>query len=288
LSASAVSGHPRTHGNAIITGMEIRGSRVLLTGATGGIGQQLAMAFAARGAELVLTGRRTDVLEPLVERITKRGARASAVPADLSDRDAPENLLDRAGDIDILVANAALPASGLLSEYSIAEIDRALDVNLRAPIVLAKIAGERMSARGKGHLVFISSLSGKAASGYASLYNATKFGMRGFALALREDMRDHGVGVSTISPGMIRDAGMFAEAHVTLPRGIGTKTPQDVARATIRAVEKNLAEVDVAPLPLRVGAMIGGAAPVLSAAVQRRAGGRKIARELAEGQRDKR
>lgn len=263
--------------------MKLRGAKVLLTGATGGIGQALAEAFAARGGEVVLTGRRTDVLEPLAERLGGR-----AIAADLADPAAPEQLLAEAGEIDVLVANAALPGSGLLSEYSIDEIDRALDVNLRAPIVMAKLAGEQMSARGRGHLVFISSLSGKTASGQASIYNATKFGMRGFALALREDLRPHGVGVSTVFPGFIRDAGMFADANVTLPRGVGTRSPQDVARATVRAVDKNIAEVDVAPLSLRIGALIGGAAPSLAAAVQRRAGSDKITQGLAQGQRDKR
>ncbi|MFG1998160.1 SDR family NAD(P)-dependent oxidoreductase [Spirillospora sp. NPDC048911] len=263
--------------------MKLQGARVLLTGATGGIGQALAEAFAARGGEVILTGRRTDVLEPLAERLGGR-----AIAADLADPAAPEQLLAEAGEIDVLVANAALPGSGLLSEYSVDEIDRALDVNLRAPIVMAKLAGEQMSARGRGHLVFISSLSGKTASGQASIYNATKFGMRGFALALREDLRPHGVGVSTVFPGFIRDAGMFADANVTLPRGVGTRSPQDVARATVRAIDKNIAEVDVAPLSLRLGALIGGAAPSLAAAVQRRAGSDKITQGLAQGQRGKR
>ncbi|WP_067450794.1 SDR family NAD(P)-dependent oxidoreductase [Actinomadura macra] len=263
--------------------MELRGANVLLTGASGGIGQALATALAARGARVVLTGRRVEVLEPLAERLGGR-----VVAADLADRDAVEGLLDEAGDVDVLLANAALPASGLLSSFSIGEIDRALDVNLRAPIVMAKLAGERMADRGRGHLVFVSSLSGKAASGQASLYNATKFGLRGFALALREDLRPHGVGVSTVFPGFIRDAGMFADAGVTLPRGIGTRTPRDVARATIRAIDRNLAEIDVAPLGLRLGALLSGTAPALSAAVQRRTGGHKVSGRLAAGQRDKR
>ncbi|TDD90755.1 SDR family NAD(P)-dependent oxidoreductase [Actinomadura rubrisoli] len=263
--------------------MDLRGANVLLTGATGGIGRALAAALAARGGRVVLTGRRAEVLEPLAERVGGR-----AVAADLADRDAVEALLDEAGDVDVVVANAALPASGLLSDYSVTEIDRALDVNLRAPIVMAKLAGERMADRGRGHLVFVSSLAGKTASGNASLYNATKFGMRGFALALREDLRPHGVGVSTVFPGFIRDAGMFADAGITLPRGVGTRSPGDVAQGTIRAIEKNLAEVDVAPLGLRLGALIGGVAPVLSAAVQRRAGGHTISSGLADGQRDKR
>ena len=112
----------------------MRDAKVLLTGATGGIGQALAVALDARGAELVLTGRRTDMLEPLAEKLGGR-----AVSADLADRDTIEELLEAAGEIDVLVANAALPATGLLADYSIGEIDRALEVNLRAPIVLSLI-----------------------------------------------------------------------------------------------------------------------------------------------------
>jgi short-subunit dehydrogenase len=263
--------------------MDLRDANVLLTGATGGIGQALTVALAARGGNMVLTGRRTDMLEPLAEKVGGR-----AVAADLADRDAVEELLNAAGQIDVLVANAALPATGLLDDYSTGEIDRALDVNLRAPIVMAKLAGARMATRRRGHLVFISSLSGKTASAQASLYNATKFGMRGFALALREDMRPHNVGVSTVFPGYVSDAGMFADSGATLPPGVGTRSPEAVARATVRAIEKNVAEVDVAPLSLRLIALFGGAAPSLIAAVQRRIGADKITEQLAMGQRHKR
>ena len=263
--------------------MRISGANVLLTGATGGIGQAIAAALTAHGAKVVLTGRRTEVLEPLAERLGGR-----AITADLVDPASVTGLLAEAGPLDIVIANAALPSSGLLMDYSIEEIDRALTVNLRSPIVLARLVAEQMIERGRGHLVFINSLSGKTASGSSAMYNATKFGLRGFALALREDLRPHGVGVSTVFPGFIRDAGMFADAGVTLPRGIGTRTPEEVASAVLRAVEKNLAEVDVAPLPLKIGAIIGGAAPAFAAAVQRRTGGEKIAKELSSRQRDKR
>ncbi|MBN6041124.1 SDR family oxidoreductase [Amycolatopsis sp. 195334CR] len=261
----------------------LRGTKVLVTGASGGIGQALAVELAGCGGEVVLSGRRAEVLEPLAGRLGGR-----AVPADLTEPDAAARLLDAAGEIDVLVANAALPATGLLANYSLPEIDRALAVNLRAPIVLAKLAGARMAARGRGHLVFISSLSGKTASGQASLYNATKFGLRGFALALREDLRPHGVGVSTVFPGFIRDAGMFADSGAVLPRGVGTRSPRDVARATVRAIERDLAEVDVAPLGLRLTAVLGGVAPSLAATVQRRLGGDQVTGQLAAGQRHKR
>jgi hypothetical protein len=81
---------------------------------------------------------------------------------------------------------------------------------------------------------------------------------------------------------------MFADSGATLPRGIGIRSPRDVAHATVRAIEKNLAEVDVAPLSLRLVAVFGGTAPSLAAAVQRRIGGDKITEQLAEGQRYKR
>ncbi|MET9263091.1 SDR family NAD(P)-dependent oxidoreductase [Amycolatopsis sp. NPDC004079] len=263
--------------------VELPGAKTLLTGATGGIGRTLARTLAARGADLVLTGRRVELLEPLAAEVGGR-----AVPADLTDRGAVEELLAAAGEIDVVVANAALPATGLLADYSIDEVDRALEVNLRAPVVMAKLFASRMMARRRGHLVFISSLSGKTASGQASLYNATKFGLRGFALALREDLRPFNVGVSSVFPGYISDAGMFADSGATLPFGVGTRTPDDVARATVRAIERNLAEIDVAPFGLRLTALLGGIAPGVAAAVQRRLGAEAITEQLAEGQRAKR
>lgn len=253
---------------------------VLLTGASGGIGHAIARALAARGAQLILTGRRADVLEPLAAEL---GGRALAV--DLAERDAVERLAAEAGEVEILVANAALPASGTLDDYTVEQIDRALDVNLRAPVVLAKLLSEQMVARRRGHLVFISSLSGRAAAGGSSLYSATKFGVRGFALGLRDDLRDAGVGVSTIFPGFIRDAGLFADARVELPRGVGTRAPDDVAAAVVRAIERDKAEVDVAPLGLRVGSIVSGLAPELSASMSRRLGSQRIAGELAANQR---
>jgi short-subunit dehydrogenase len=263
--------------------VQIAGSSVLLTGATGGIGHAIARALRSRGAELTLTGRRSDVLEPLA---TELGARA--LVADLSDRVALERLLDDVGDVDILLANAALPASGRLESFSIEEIDRALEVNLRAPIVLARALLPAMLERDRGHLLFVSSLAGKAPAPGACIYNASKAGLRGFAGALRADLHGSGVGVSAVFPGFIRDAGMFADVAVELPPGVGTRTPEDVARAVIAAIERDRGEIDVAPLPLRVGAMFAGLAPELATSVSRRMGSDEIARRFSVEQRDKR
>lgn len=255
----------------------------LVTGATGGIGQAIARALAARGAKVTVTGRRADVLEPLAIEIA-----GNAIVCDMSRRDDLDRLVGEVGHVDVLVANAALPSSGQLIDVTQEQIDRTLEVNLRAPIALARALAPAMVSRGRGHLVFISSLQGKAATPASSIYVATKFGLRGFALALREDLRPHGIGVSVVLPGFIRDAGMFAEANVELPRGVGTRTPEEVAAGVIKAIEQDRAEVEVAPLGLRLGATFGGIAPELAAAAARRMGSAQIAMSMVEGQRHKR
>lgn len=265
--------------------MDLNGRRVLLTGASGGIGIAIARTLHRRGATVVLTARRQELLDDLCGEL---GERAEALPADLADRSDVEQLPDRAGAIDVLVANAALPASGPLLDFDPDHIDRALDVNLRAPVQLARALAPAMVDRGSGHLVFVSSLSGKAASGGSSLYSATKFGMRGLAIGLREDLLGTGVGVTTVFPGFIRDAGMFHDSKAKLPPFIGTRTPDDVAEALAQGIERGRLEVDVAPLGVRLGAAVGGLAPGLSGAVQRRLGGAEVADRVAAGQSDKR
>ena len=263
--------------------MNLGGRSVLLTGASGGIGGVVARALAARGATVILTGRRAEPLSALAAELGGR-----AIAADLAEADAPAALLAEAGDVDALVANAALPASGELTSFSPEEIDRALMVNLRAPIMLARLLAPALTARGSGHLVFVSSLSGKAAGPHSSVYSATKFGLRGFSLGLRQDLAELGVGVSCVFPGFIRDAGMFADSGAALPPGVGTSTPEEVAAGIIRAIERDRAEVDVAPLALKAGATLGGLAPALTASVQSRLGSFKVARAIGAGQRDKR
>jgi short-subunit dehydrogenase len=265
--------------------VQLRGSNVLLTGATGGIGHAIARALAQRGAGLILTGRRREPLEALAQELSAR-----TIVCDLDDRAEVASLAAAALDarVDVLVANAALPASGVLVEFTQAQIDRVLEVNLRAPIVLARELAPMMIERGSGHMVFMSSLSGKAASPASAMYSATKFGLRGFALSTRADLRPHGVGASVILPGFVRDAGMFADADVTLPAGVGTSSPEDVAAAVVRSIDRNRAEVEVAPLSLRAGASFASLVPGPAAVVSRWLGSDRVAADMAKGQSDKR
>jgi len=263
--------------------VKLAGQRVLLTGATGGIGAAVARRLAGDGARLVLSGRRADVLDGLAQEIG-----ADVITADLSDPAAVERLVERAGEIDILIANAGLPATGRLAAYTTVQLDRALAVNLRAPIVLANALTPAMVGRGHGHVVFMSSIAGKSATPRSSVYNATKFGLRGFSLALRAELRSAGVGVSAIFPGFIRDAGMFADTGIKLPPGVGTKTPEQVAKAVVRAIRHNRAEVDVAPFGLRFSAVLSGIAPELVLQSGRLLGTDRVARKFEDRQVDKR
>jgi short-subunit dehydrogenase len=268
-----------------VSRVQLAGISALVTGATGGIGSAIARALHARGARVLMTGRREELLEELRASL---GERAEVVAADLAERDGPARLAEAAGAVDVLVANAALPASGRVDDFEPGQIDRAIDVNLRAPMQLTRALLPGMVERGRGHVVFVSSLSGKAASPRSAIYSATKFGLRGFAAGLREDVEPLGIGVSIVFPGFVRDAGLFAESGVKLPPWVGTRAPEQVADAVVRAIERERAEVDVAPLGLRLGTRLAGLAPVTVARLQRRLGAERIADALAEGQRHKR
>ncbi|MFD5317626.1 SDR family NAD(P)-dependent oxidoreductase [Streptomyces sp. NPDC127098] len=263
--------------------MRIAGATVLVTGAAGGIGGALARRLAAGGAAVVVSGRRADALEPLAAEL---GARV--VAADLADPEQVRRLARECGDVDVLVANAALPGTGDLLEYTPEQIDRALDVNLRAPVMLARLLAPRMVAAGRGHLVFVGSMSGKAATPLSSMYTASKFGLRGFAHGLRLDLRGSGVGVSLVQPGYVRDAGMFAAAGEPTPVSVPTVTPEQVAAAVVGAVEADRGEVNVAPLRLRLLCALAGQFPSLAERGGRRPRGGDVVRRIAEAQRDRR
>src|SRR3954471_12825638 len=130
--------------------VDLNGAHVLLTGASGGIGNAIARALHQRGASLAITGRRADALEALKSEL---GDRVDVLVADLAKRDDVEALPGRAGTVDVLVANAGLPGSGDLDSFTPDQIDRALDVNLRAPMQLTRAIAPSMIDRGHAQLL---------------------------------------------------------------------------------------------------------------------------------------
>jgi short-subunit dehydrogenase len=265
--------------------VELNGSRVLLTGATGGIGQAIARALHSRGAHLVVTGRKVDVLEGLVSEL---GDRVESRALDLSDTAAVRAFCPELGSIDVFVANAGLPGTGKLDEYSEEQIDRVIDVNLRSPIQMTHALLPGMLERGRGHLVYISSISGKVATAYASLYNATKFGLRGFSFAMHEDLRGTGVGATAVFPGAVADAGMWADGGLDLPPGVKASKPAAVADAVVAGIEKDKPEINVGNPIERLGGLLAGPAPRLVSLFNRHGPTNQLAEALAERQVEKR
>jgi len=263
--------------------MQIRGTTALVTGASGGIGGAIARGLWARGARLRITGRNAEPLERLAEETG-----GEVIICDLTDREAVEQLAEGCLDCDIVVANAGLPGSGNLFDFSPEEIDRILDVNLRAPIQLSRTIGEEMRERRRGHLVFVSSLLGKIATPGSSLYSATKFGLRGFAGGLRADLAGSGVGVGVVFPGFVRDAGMFHDSGTKLPGWVGTSSPEEVADAVCAAIETGRPETDVAPIAVRSTVKLAETAPGIAARALGRLGAGDVSGQLAKGQRAKR
>ena len=263
--------------------MELEGKRLLISGASGGLGRAIAEQLADRGARLVLSSRRQGELEEVARALPGGEQRHDVVVADLGEEGAGERAIREAGDLDGLIANAALPGVGAIEKVSPEELSRTLRVNLEAPMLMSRALVPSLIEKGEGHIVFIASLNGKVATPRTAIYCATKFGMRGFALALREDLYPKGIGVSTVLPGFIREAGMFHDAGVKAPPGFGTTSPSKVGRAVVTAITRNRSEVEPATVRLRLVSAIAHRHPALAARIQRRGGAEKIAESLVEG-----
>jgi short-subunit dehydrogenase len=263
---------------------DLRGRTVLLTGASTGLGPHIARRLHKAGAKFVLSARNVEALNRLAEELGD----ARVIVADLSRLGEAERLAREAGDVDVLVSNAGVPASGRLATFKVGELDRAIAVNLRAGMVLAHQLVPGMLNRKGGHLVFMSSVAGIVPQAGNSVYNATKFALRGFALALREELLDTRVGVSVICPTFVSEAGMWAETGLKANPMAGEVSPAEVADAVWYAITRNRPEIDVAPLQLKASLKFQALAPGLFATIARMAGATKPSEEVGERQRNKR
>lgn len=240
---------------------DLKGRLVLLTGASSGIGPYIARRLDQEGCRFVLSARRQEELE----RVAAELREARVVVADLSQREAAARLAEAAGPVDVLIANAGVPASGRLTDFEVGQLDRALDVNLRAPMVLARLLLPGMVERKDGHIVLMASLAGKVPAAKSSVYNATKFALRGFGHALAAELRGTGVGVSAVSPTFVDEAGMFAESGARVP--VRTVRPSQVADAVVRGILRRKVEIVVAPIEQRLFGRLVTAVPEMMQAV---------------------
>lgn len=264
--------------------MELRGKTVVLTGASRGLGVDMATGYARAGANLVLAARSAGELEKTKAKVEEAGAQAVAVPTDVGDFASLEALVrsskDAFGSIDVLVNNAGVEKVYDFEHMELQEITLIIDVNITGLITLTRLVVPEMIERRSGQVVNISSMAGLLPVPHNTVYSASKHAVVGFSHSLRLELADHNVGVSVVCPGFV-DAGMFAEWGRKAPAAAGSVSPEDVAKATLKATVGNLPEVRVIPPLGRSGPVWNAISSRMYAGMVNRMGVTKFLRDQA-------
>ena len=243
--------------------MELLGKRVLITGASRGIGRSLAEAFAAAGATVALVARDGATLESLAAQLG-----GSSHPADLLDTEQLRGLVhrveDEAGAVDVLVNNAGLAHDGPLWESSADQVEAQVRLNLIVPLELCRQAVPRMLRRGRGHLVNVASLAALASVPGMTTYAATKAGVAHGTAALRDELKGLPVGVTTVMVGgvptdMLAAGESYAPFRLAFERLrkiqlVPDTAADDLAKAVVAGVERSTRTVY---LPRRAAPFVG-------------------------------
>jgi len=192
----------------------------VITGASSGVGKSLAIQLSDAGYKVVLAARSEDKLNAIAEEIQKMGGNCLVVPTDVSQPEQINNLKDRTleyGDVFVVINNAGLGKFCKIEDVTLEDWNRQLDVNLRATFLVSQAFIPGMKRRKKGTLVFMNSVAGKKGYPYSAAYVASKYGMRGLADSLREELREDNIKVISIHPGAV-DTPFWDGAGVNFPR----------------------------------------------------------------------
>jgi short-subunit dehydrogenase len=267
---------------------ELQGRTALVTGASGGIGREIARHLARAGMHVVVSGRREDALAAVVEELQALGVRAAAVPADLADLSQVDPLIERSeaalGPLDVLVNNAGVESIGAFTRYTREDLTSMIDVNLTAPLLLTHRVVPGMLERGRGHVVFISSVAGKVGPAYNQPYAATKGGLVRLTQSLRAEYLDAPVGFSVVCPGFVAGDGMYqrmADDGHTSNRLMGTTTIERIADRVVDAIRRDRPEVVDAGTPIRPILALAELAPRFVERVAPRFGVTELFRRVA-------
>lgn len=266
--------------------MDLDGASVLLTGGSRGIGPFVARALLDRGARVTLAARSADDLERV--RSTLGEPRTAAVAGDVTNEEDRVTMVAEAeaafGPLDVLVNNAGIETVLPFTEVDEDEIHAIVATNLDAAIQLCRLVVPGMLERGRGHIVNMASLAGKAPVPYNTVYAGTKHGLIGFTYSLRAELHGTGVSASAICPGFVTGAGLFSR-HVDprIPRSSGAwTTPRKVAMAVVRAIERDKPDVVVAGALPQIADVSLAISPRLTSFLGRRMGGFEPLRREAE------
>lgn len=245
----------------------ILGKHILITGGSRGLGPVIADALAARGAHIALAARSEAGLHRVIQSLSKYPVKTLAVPVDLAQEAQQHGLvaavLENFGAIDILINNAGIETEGAYLDLAWEDIRHNIEVNLLAPMALTYRLLPHMLAKKQGHIVNIASIAAKSGGPYAATYSGAKAGLAEWTRGMRLELAGTGVHFSTIFPGYVTEVGMFARFKMTPPRLVGSCTPAQVARAVLRAIEKESLEVIVNSVPLRLDFILNELSPAL-------------------------
>jgi short-subunit dehydrogenase len=220
---------------------------VIITGGSEGVGAATARKFASLGANLLLVARGKRKLERIAEELRDK-TKVEIMAMDVADADACANIYKKAvfefGSVDILVNNAGYHERGPVESIPANDLAAMIDVNLKAPILLSKLAIKYMKESGGGAIINVGSLAGRTPVPGAATYSATKFGLRAFTFALGEELRDSGIKLAVVSPGTIMTgfitSNFDAVADVNFSQPI--VTVEEVAQAIVNLVTDNKRE----------------------------------------------
>jgi short-subunit dehydrogenase len=266
--------------------MQLAGAIALVTGGSSGIGAAIARALTARGARPLVAGRDPGRLAEVA-----RETGGVALQADLADPEGPAALATAAlreeGHVDLLVNNAGIGWAGPIGEITAAKANELITVNLTAPIQLTRLLAPSMAERRRGRIVFVSSIAGATGVRDEAVYAATKAGLSCFAESISYELRDGGVGVSLIFPGVV-DTPFFERRGRAYHRRRPALIPAErIADAVIWAAEHDQCEVFV-PGWMWLPARLHGIAPAMFRALATRFDGprrrkRPVPRRAAPG-----
>lgn len=188
--------------------MDLSNKRILITGASSGIGRAFALRCAKEGATVLLSARNVDKLNSVKSEVEKLGGKAVVIPADVSkEEDIRRLFLEATKDgavLDAVLSNAGLGFVANIDELTTDQINTMISVNLSGNILVSKFASEVFVRQEYGHLLLTSSLAGLITLPQWSVYCATKWGLTGFADSIRPELKKHGVLVTTIHPGAVQ------------------------------------------------------------------------------------